>query len=77
MKQEWVAYSFNYPLVFSYSVKTRIVIENEQTSNSSCEKLYGLFLGSKLIFQLHIDNICKKVSKKLNAISRLTMDNNQ
>ena len=48
------------------------MIENKQIRNSSCEKLLGVFLDSKLTFQSHIDNICKKASQKLNAISRIT-----
>ena len=58
--------------ICSSSVKTRIMIENKQTRNSSCEKLLGVFFDSKLTFQSHIDNICKKTSQKLNAISRIT-----
>ena len=57
--------------ICSSSVKTGM-IENKQIRNSSCEKLLGVFLDSKLIFQSHIDNICKKVSQKLNVISRIT-----
>ena len=56
----------------SSSVKTNIMIENKQIRNSSCEKLLGLFFDSKLTFQSHVDNICKKASQKLNAISRIT-----
>ena len=37
--------------------------ENEQISNGSCEKLPGVFFDSKLTFQSHIDNICKKYRK--------------
>ena len=33
----------------------------------------GAFFDSKLISQSHIDNICKKASQKLNAISRITL----
>ena len=58
--------------ICSSSVKTRIMIENEQISNSSCEKLLGAFFGSKLTFQSHIHNICKKVSQILNTIYRIT-----
>ena len=54
------------------SVKTNIMIENEQIRNRSCEKLLGVFFDSKLTFKSHIGNICKKSSQKLNAISRIT-----
>ena len=55
------------------------MIENKQIRNSSCEKLLGVFFDSKLTFQSHIDNICKKESQKINAISRITpyMDRNK
>ena len=48
------------------------MIENEQISNSSYEKPLGGFFDSKFTFQSHIDNICKKASQKLNAMSRIT-----
>ena len=51
--------------------------EHEQISNSSCEKLLGAFFDSKLTFQPHIGNICKKALQKLNVISRITMNNNE
>ena len=46
--------------ICSSSVKTSIMIENKQIKSSSCEKLLGVFFGSKLTFQSLIDNICKK-----------------
>ena len=58
--------------ICSSSVKTSIMIENEEIRKSSCEKNLGVFFNSKLTFQSHIDNICQKASQKLNAISRIT-----
>ena len=58
--------------ICSSKVKRSIMIENEQISKSSCEKLLGVFFDSKLTFQLHIENICEKASQKLNAMSRIT-----
>ena len=57
---------------FICSVKASIMAENKQIRNSSGEKLLGMFFDSKLTFQSHIDNICKKASQKLNTISRIT-----
>ena len=51
--------------ICSSSVKTSIMIENKQLRDSSCEKLLGVFFDSKLTFQSHIDNICKKALQKL------------
>ena len=48
------------------------MIENQQIYNSTCEKLLGVFFASKLAFQPHIDNICKRAAHKLNVISRIT-----
>ena len=58
--------------ICSSSVKTSIMIENEQIRNSSCEKLLGVFFDSKLTFPSHIDNICKGALQKLNIIYRIT-----
>ena len=58
--------------ICSANVKTSIMIENEQIENSNCEKLLGVFFDSRLTFQTRINNICKKASQKLNAISRIT-----
>ena len=59
-------------LIGSCNLKMTIMIENRQIYNSTCEKLLGVFLDSKLTFQSHIDNICKKAAQKLNAISKIT-----
>ena len=58
--------------ICSSNIKTTIMIENRQIRNSTCEKLLGVFFDSKLTFQSHIDNNCKKARHKLNAISRIT-----
>ena len=58
--------------ICSSNLKTSIMIENRQIHNSTCEKLLGVFFDSKLTFQSHIGNICKKAAHKLNAISRIT-----
>ena len=58
--------------IYSSSVKTSIMIEKEQISNSSCEELLGVFFNSKLTFQSRTGNICIKASQKLNSISRIT-----
>ena len=58
--------------IYSSNLKTSIMIENRQIYNSTCEKLLVVFFDSKLTFQSHIDNICKKVAHKLNTISRIT-----
>ena len=47
--------------ICSSSVKTSIMIENEEIGNSSCEKPLGVFFDSKLTIQSYIDNIITKI----------------
>ena len=58
--------------ICSSSIKVNISIENQNISNNASEKLLGMFFDRTLKLQSHIDNICKKTSLKLNAISRIT-----
>ena len=39
--------------IYCSSVKTSIMIQNEQISNSPCKKMFGVFFDSKLTFQSH------------------------
>ena len=39
---------------------------------SLCEKMLGMNFDDKLKFTNHIDEICKKASRKLNALARIT-----
>ena len=41
-------------------------------NNSLSEKLLGITFDCKLKFNKHIEDICQKASKKLNALARLT-----
>ena len=58
--------------ICSCDLKTSITLEKRQIHTNTCEKLLGLFFNSKLSFQSHIDNICKKPAHELNVISRVT-----
>ena len=40
-------------------------------NNSTCEKLLGIKIDCKLIFDHHIGNICTKAGAKLNALTRV------
>ena len=52
--------------------KVNITIENQKIYNSPCEKLLGVRFDSKLTFDTHIKDICKKAGLKLNALARIT-----
>ena len=40
--------------------------------NTKCQKLLGININSKLLFEDHINRICKKASAKLNVLSRIS-----
>ena len=48
-----------------------IKIGNLCTKNSTCEKILGINFDYKLKFMNHTDEICKKASRKLNALARI------
>ena len=50
---------------------SRIKIGNLCMKNSSCEKMLGINIDYKLKFTNHIDEICKKTSRILNALARI------
>ena len=41
-------------------------------TSSSCENLFGITVGSDLEFDKHISDLCNKVTKKINALGRVT-----
>ena len=60
--------------ICSTSKKMSLIAENKEINNSTHERPLGVKIDSKLSFNTHIDNICKKASLKLNALSRITPD---
>ena len=48
-----------------------ITVENNQITNSKCQKLLGIKTDYKLTFNAHIDDICKKAGQKLNILSKV------
>ena len=46
-------------------------IDKAVIQNSTNEKLLGVTIDSKLSFDTHVSNLCKKAGQKLNALSRL------
>ena len=58
--------------IYSTSEKVSLVVENKEINNSTHERLLWVKIDSKLSFNTHIDDMCKKASLKLNALSRIT-----
>ena len=58
--------------ICSTSKKVSLIVQNQEINNSTHERLLGVKIDSKLSFNTHIDDTCKKESLKLNALSRIT-----
>ena len=48
-----------------------INVENNQITNSKCEKLLEIKIDHELISNAHIDEICKKAGQRMNTLSRV------
>ena len=58
-------------LLVSTNEKRHLNAGGIEISNSKCEKLLGIKIDCKLIFDSHVKSLCKKASQKLNAFSRV------
>ena len=59
-------------LLSSRSDEVSICVDNYSIKSSKCEILLSINIISKLNFNTHVDEICKKAGQKLNALSRVT-----
>ena len=72
MDNQMKASPHKYHFICSTNDTVNLIVENQITDNSTCEKLLGVKFHYKLTFNVHIDDICKKSGLKLNALSRIT-----
>ena len=61
-----------YHLLLSTHEEANIQIANTTIKLSKSRKLLGIVFDNKLKFDKHVENICQKASKKLNAPARVT-----
>ena len=59
-------------LLLSTQEEAIIQIANTTIKCSKSKKLLGIVLDNKLKFEKHVENICQKANKKLNALARVT-----
>ena len=59
-------------LLLSTQEEANIQIDNTTIKCSKSKKLLGIVLDNKLKFDKHVENICQKASKKLNALASVT-----
>ena len=60
-----------YHLLLSSHQNANIQIANATIQSSTSKKLLGVTIGNKLKFDKHVENICQKLSRKLNVLARL------
>ena len=53
------------------SIELTVKINEVQIKNSQSEKLLGITIDNDLKFEDHINNICRKASAKISALSRI------
>ena len=61
-------------LSFRANALTFLNIKRFQITNSNEEKLLGIKFNSKLSFESHASNLCKKPSQKLHALTKTVND---
>ena len=59
-------------VLFSGNDNVSANIDDHTIISENKNELLGIILDSKLSFQDHINNLCKKASQKLNALARVT-----
>ena len=57
--------------ILSSNTQREIRFVNASIASSASEKLLGITLDSELKFEEHINKICNRVNKKLNALHRI------
>ena len=59
-------------LLINQSCKKDIKITGNMVENSKCEELLGIGIDSNLNFEVYTEDLCKKASRKVNALANIT-----
>ena len=59
-------------LLLSGNTNLAFNIDNNTVESEMKQELLGLTIDSNLSFEEHVNNICKKASQKLNALTRIS-----
>ena len=62
----------NCHFLVSTSQEVSLNVNNFKIKNSECEKLLGVKFDSKLRFDQHITDFCRRASRKIHALARVT-----
>ena len=69
-KVEWVEWDREFGKLFGAEFTSPPI--DVCVSNSSCEKILGVYFDNKLNFNTHVTKLCKKASQKLHALARVS-----
>ena len=58
-------------LLVRSSDAVNLTVSEYDIKNSECESLLGVKFDNKLIFETHINDICKKSGRKIYALARI------
>ena len=61
-----------YNFLLTGNKEATLNINQFQIESSKQQKLLGVTTDNKLIFEQHLNNLCNKVSQKLNALTRIS-----
>ena len=59
-------------LLLSGNIKLTSDIDNNIIESEEKQELLGVIIDSRLTFEEHVNNLCKKASQKLNALARIS-----
>ena len=63
-------------LLVSSCKKIKMEVGDFDIENSTCEKLLGVHFDNSVTFDYHMSELCKKASKKTNALARVSQHMN-
>ena len=52
--------------------QSELKMGNETIKSSICEKLLGINIDNKLRLNTHVEDLCKKASRKIRTLARVT-----
>ena len=58
-------------MLFSGNDNVNVTIDDHTIISENKNELLSIILDSKLSFEDHINNLCKKASQKLNAVAKV------
>ena len=62
---------YKYHALLSKTSEIQLIIESHPIASSCCEKLLGVKIDQKILFEPHVESLCKNPVKNINAVARI------